>query len=79
MTPESILRVLFGFVVLLARRHIFWLFIALVGFLVGSELARIWLVGQPMWLIISVVIAYVLARREQSRTDHQKIAYRSSH
>ena len=57
MTPESILRILFGFVVLLAGRNIFWLFIALVGFLVGIEFAEIWLAGQPTWLIVAVAIA----------------------
>jgi Domain of unknown function (DUF4203) len=57
MTPESIVRILLGCVVLLAGRNIFWLSIALVGFLVGIGLAGIWLAGQPMWLTIAVAIA----------------------
>jgi hypothetical protein len=56
MTTESILRLLLGCVVLLAGRNIFWLFIALVGFLVGIELAEIWLAGRPIWMIISAAI-----------------------
>jgi Domain of unknown function (DUF4203) len=57
MTPESILRILLGCVVLLAGRNIFWLFIALVGFLAGIALAGIWLADQPLWLTIAVAIA----------------------
>lgn len=56
LTDESILHIVFGCVLLLAGRNIFWLFIMLAGFLIGAEFAEIWLQGQPMWVIISVSI-----------------------
>lgn len=57
MIFENILRLSLGCILLLAGRNIFWLFIALAGFLIGIELAEIWLAGRPMWLIITVAIA----------------------
>lgn len=57
LLTENTLRILLGCIVLLAGRNIFWLFIGLAGFLVGTELAEIWLVGQPKWLIISTAVA----------------------
>lgn len=56
VTDENILRIVLGCVLLLAGRNIFWLFIMLAGFLVGAELAEIWLAGQPEWVIIFVAI-----------------------
>lgn len=41
---------------LLAGRNIFWLFIAVIGFIVGAGLVDIWLVDQPMWLIVAAGI-----------------------
>lgn len=57
MTPDYLLRLVLGFVVLLAGRNIFWLLVASVGFLAGIEFAGIWLVGQPMWVILAAGIA----------------------
>ena len=57
MTVESIVRIGLGFVVLLAGRNIFWLFIALVGFLAGAEVAGIWLAGHSPALILLAAIA----------------------
>jgi hypothetical protein len=56
MDPVSIdnmVRVLLGCTALLAGRNIFWLFIAVIGFLLGFELAHAWLAGQPMWLALA--------------------------
>ncbi len=64
-------RVLLGFTVLLAGRNIFWLFIAVIGFLFGTELAQSLLADQPMWLalvagigmgLIGAVLAIVYER-----------------
>lgn len=55
MDPISIdnaIRILLGCIVLLAGRNIFWLFIAVIGFLLGTELAHVWLAGQPPWLAL---------------------------
>lgn len=64
MEPISIdhmVRVLLGCAVLLAGRNIFWLFIALIGFLLGVELAHVWLADQPMWLALVAGIVMGLA------------------
>jgi len=52
ISVENTVRVLLGCTVLLAGRNIFWLFIAVIGFLLGSELAQVWLAGQPLWIIL---------------------------
>jgi len=49
---DNVVRVLLGCTVLLAGRNIFWLFIAVIGFLLGFELAHVWLADQPMWLAL---------------------------
>lgn len=56
VTDDSILRIALGCALLLAGRNIFWLFIMLAGFLIGAELAEIWLADQPLWVMISVAI-----------------------
>ena len=70
-TVDLIFRLILGAVILLVGRNIFWLFIALIGFLAGIELAGIWLAGQPPWLLLLVglgagvtgaVLAIVLER-----------------
>lgn len=74
MTFESILRISLGCAVLLAGRNIFWLFIALVGFLLGIELAEIWLAGRPIGLIISVAIVLGLMGAVLSMI-YQRVAF----
>lgn len=54
---EVLLRVLFGCVALLAGRNVFWLFIGLLGFLVGADAAHVWLQDQPDWATLAVAIA----------------------
>lgn len=53
LTLETMLRLVFGCVVLLAGRNVFWLFVGLIGFLVGVELAEIWLADAPRLLVIA--------------------------
>jgi hypothetical protein len=50
---DNVIRLLLGCMVLLAGRNIFWLFIAVIGFLLGTELAQVWLAGQPLWLMLA--------------------------
>jgi len=52
MSLDDAVRVLLGFTALLAGRNIFWLFIAVIGFLVGAELAQDLLADQPVWLAL---------------------------
>ncbi len=49
---DDAVRVLLGFTVLLAGRNIFWLFIAAIGFLFGTELAQSLLTDRPMWMTL---------------------------
>jgi hypothetical protein len=53
LTLETILRLIVGCVVLVAGRNVFWLFVGLMGFLVGVEFAEIWLVDEPRLLVIA--------------------------
>jgi len=52
----TVLQLIFGCIALLAGRNIFWLFIALAGFLIGFEFAGIWFVDQVWVLQISVAL-----------------------
>jgi hypothetical protein len=49
---EIVLQLLFACTVLLAGRSFYWLLIALIGFLIGVELANTWFVDQARWLVI---------------------------
>lgn len=51
-----IVQILLGCVALFAGRNIFWLFIALAGFVVGFELAGIWLVDKSLILQVAVAL-----------------------
>jgi len=53
-TLQTIVQLLLGSVVLLSGRNIFWLFIALAGFLAGFYLAGIWLADQSPLLQAAV-------------------------
>lgn len=55
-TLENIVQLLLGCVVLLAGRNIFWLFIALAGFLAGFQLAGIWLADNSLILQVTVAL-----------------------
>ena len=44
--------ILMGFSVLLFGRRLFWLFVAVAGFLVGIEFARVFLADQPYWVML---------------------------
>ena len=62
----DILTVIAGILLLLLGRHLFWLFVGIVGFIAGMNLATQYLVGQSDWVIIVVglvagVIGAVLA------------------
>jgi hypothetical protein len=52
VTVESVFRIALGCIILLVGRNLFWLFIGLVGFVLGFELAGIWLADRAAWLIV---------------------------
>jgi hypothetical protein len=54
--PEAV-SVIAGVVLLLAGRKLFWLFVGLVGFFVGFEVARTFMADQPQWLVWLVAAA----------------------
>ena len=52
MVIEQVVRLLLGLVILVAGRNLFWLFVGAIGFLVGFELASLWLSDQAAWLVV---------------------------
>jgi hypothetical protein len=45
-----------GAVLLLLGRKLFWLFVAIVGFYLGFEVARAFAAGQPAWFLWTIAI-----------------------
>jgi hypothetical protein len=48
------LRILSGIIILFFGRQLFWLFVGVLGFLFGVDLATYWLVGQPAWSVVAI-------------------------
>jgi hypothetical protein len=46
-------QVVLGLIVLFFGRKLFWLFVGILGFLAGSQLAAIWLAGYPAWTVLA--------------------------
>jgi hypothetical protein len=51
------LKIVLGLIVLILGRKIFWLTVAIVGFLVGMELTGMFLADQPTWVLLAVGLA----------------------
>jgi hypothetical protein len=49
-------KLLSGLLLLALGRRLFWLLVALMGFLVGMELAGEFLSGRPSWLVLAAAI-----------------------
>ena len=47
------LKIVLGLIVLILGRKIFWLSVAIVGFLVGMELTGMLLADQPTWVLLA--------------------------
>jgi hypothetical protein len=54
----NIAELLFGFIVLLFGRKLFWVFVGVMGFLVGFDLARLYLIEHTPALIYVVAIVF---------------------
>jgi hypothetical protein len=52
----DLFKIISGLILLTLGRKLFWLFITLMGFLVGMELAGFILFDQPFWLILLVAL-----------------------
>jgi hypothetical protein len=50
------LKIISGLIFLTLGRRLFWLFIALMGFLIGMQLAGLIFLDQPYWLILLVAL-----------------------
>jgi uncharacterized protein DUF4203 len=48
---STLVNIAAGAVILLVGRKLFWLFVAIVGFYVGVQVARSFLAGEPVWLV----------------------------
>jgi hypothetical protein len=49
----NILIIALGLIVLVVGRRLFWLSVAIVGFLVGMEFTNVLLANQPVWVMIA--------------------------
>jgi hypothetical protein len=57
----NLFQIISGLILLTLGRKVFWLFISLMGFIVGSELADLLFVNQPAWLtLLMAILAGVL-------------------
>jgi len=50
----QILTIILGCIVLLFGRKLFWLFVAIIGFLVGVHIAEVFFAGQPLWVLLLI-------------------------
>jgi hypothetical protein len=55
-TATPIITLITGLAALLFGRQLFWLFVAIVGFIVSFNLAREFLVDQPDWMILLIAL-----------------------
>lgn len=58
---EIVLRLLLGFIVLLAGRNVFWLFVGIIGFMVGVNFAQFWFGAQSFFIVAAVAIGCGIA------------------
>jgi MFS family permease len=54
ITTSTLLTVIAGFLILLLGRRLFWLFVGVLGFIWGMNLATQYLVGQSQWVVIVI-------------------------
>jgi len=52
----GIFNILLGLILLVFGLRLFWLFVAIAGFLVGMEFAGLILPGQPQWILLLVAL-----------------------
>jgi hypothetical protein len=50
------LRILVGIALLIGGRRLFWLFVALIGFIWGIHIAAHFFPGQPEWMILAIAL-----------------------
>ena len=56
MEPTTIVNFLIGLAVLLFGRKLFWLFVAVAGFILGATITPSLLPGQPDWVVLLIAL-----------------------
>jgi hypothetical protein len=56
MVSSTVVNLLIGIALLLLGRKLFWLFVAVAGFVLGLVIAPLFLSGQPDWVVLLVAI-----------------------
>jgi hypothetical protein len=56
LSTTALLNIIIGAVLLIFGRRLFWLFVGLIGFLAGFNLAPQLLPGQPDWVIVLLAV-----------------------
>lgn len=54
LTIPLVITLAAGAIILLLGRRLFWLYVGILGFIAGFDLAQIYLVDQPEWIYFSV-------------------------
>lgn len=49
-------KIILGLILLVFGRKLFWLFVAIAGFLVGAEFAALTLPHQPQWIMLLIAV-----------------------
>ncbi len=70
MTLSPLVNFIIGLAVLLLGRHLFWLFVAVAGFVLGVMVAPQLLPGQPGWLILLYLFDPALIGLSAVRSRH---------
>jgi hypothetical protein len=56
MVPFSLISLIVAVALLLFGQRLYWLFVGGVGFFVGINLSRVWLSGQPVWMVLAFAL-----------------------
>ena len=51
-----IVHILIGLVLLVLGRRLFWVFVGCVGFVVGAQMAQLYLELQPVWIVWAIAL-----------------------
>jgi len=51
-------KILFGIIILIFGRQIFWLFVAVIGFAIGMSWAELFFVGSPIWIVLIIALIF---------------------
>ena len=55
-TSMELLKIILGLILLVFGRKLFWLFVAIAGFMVGMEFVAVILADQPPWIVLVLAL-----------------------